>query len=103
MDAQITKIMSLKCIAGVQVNLCKCVVTHEDFASEFEEDLKSFFEPEGVVNVHRIHWKVDGIFVPSTTLILTFNKPSLPDRIRCGFFNLRVQQYVPIPLRSFKC
>ena len=52
-DAQIAKIQSLKCIAGLQVkvevhpilNLCKCVVTHEDFASESEEDLKSFFEP----------------------------------------------------------
>ena len=53
------------------LNLCKGVVTHEDFASESEEDLNSFFEPEGVVNVHRIRWKVDGNFVPSTTLILT--------------------------------
>ena len=79
------------------LNLCKGVVTHEDFSSESEEDLKSFFEPEGVVNVHRIRQKVDGIFVPLTTLILTFDKPLLPDRIRCGFFNLRVWQYVPIP------
>ena len=53
-DAQIAKIQSLKCIAGPQVkvevhptlNLCKGVVTHEDFASESEEDLKSFFEPK---------------------------------------------------------
>ena len=65
--------------------------------------MKSFFEPEGVVNVHRICQKVDGIFVLSITLILTFDKPSLPDRIRCGFFNLRVQQYVPNALRCFDC
>ena len=110
-DSQIAKIMSLKCIAGLQVkvevhptlNLCKGVVTHEDFASESKEDLKSFFEPEGVVNVHRIRRKVNGNFVQSTTLILTFNKPSLPDLIRCGFFNLRVWQYVPNPLHCFKC
>ena len=70
------------------MNVCKDVVTHENFASESEEDLKSFFEPEGVVNMHRIHWKVEAIFVPSTTLILTFDKTSLPDRIRSGFFNL---------------
>ena len=51
--------MLLKCIAGIQVkvevhstlNLCKGVVKHEDFASESEEDLKFFFEPEGVVNI----------------------------------------------------
>ena len=99
-DSQIAKIMSLNCIAGLQVNmevhptlnLCKGVVTHEDFSSESEEDLKSFFEPEGVVNVHRICWKVNGNFVPSATLILTFDRPSFPDRIRCGFFNLRAQR-----------
>ena len=94
------KVVSLKCIAGLQVkvevhptlNLCKGVVSYEDFASESEEDLKSFIEPESVVNVHRIRRKVDGNFVPLTTRILTFNMPSLPDGIRCGFFNLRVRQ-----------
>ena len=75
------------------LNLCKDVVSDDDFASESEED----FQPEGVVNVHRIHWKVNDIFVPSTTLILTFNKPSPPDRIQCGVFSLRVWQYF-VPL-----
>ena len=50
-DAQIAKIMSLKFIAGLQVkaevhpslNLGKGVVTHDDFASKSEEDLKFFF------------------------------------------------------------
>ena len=45
-DKQINKIVSLKCIAGHQVkvevhptlNLCKGVVTHDDFASESKED-----------------------------------------------------------------
>ena len=62
--------MSMKYIASLQVkveinpsfNLRKGVVTHEDFASESQEDLQSFFELEGVVNILRIHRKVDGIF-----------------------------------------
>ena len=70
------------------LTLCKSVVTHEDFTSESEEYLKSFFEPENFVNVHRICWKVDGIFVPSTTLILTFNELSLPDHTQYGFCKL---------------
>ena len=85
------------------LNLCKSVVTHEDFTSESEDDLKSFSEPESVVNVHRICRKVYSIFVPSTTLILTFDKPLLPAHIHCGYFNLRVRQYVPNSLRCFKC
>ena len=62
--------MSLNCIAGLQAkvevhptfNHCNGVVTHEDFDSESEEDLKSFYEPEGVVHVHRNRQKVDGSF-----------------------------------------
>ena len=48
-----------------------------------------------MVNVHRICQKVGGIFVPSTTPIFMFDKTSLPDRICCGIFNLKVWQYVP--------
>ena len=65
--------------------------------------MKIFFEPEGVVNMHGRRRKFDGIFVPATTLILTFDKPSLPDRIRYGYFNFRVWQYVPNSLRCSKC
>ena len=67
------------------------------------ERFECFFEPEGVINVHRIRRKVDGNFVPSTTLILTCDRPSLPYRIHCEFFNLWVRQYVPNPLHCFKC
>ena len=58
---------------------------------------------EALVNGHRIRRKVHGNFVPTATLILTFDRTSLPDRIRCGFFKPRMRQYVPNPLRCFKC
>ncbi len=41
--------------------------------------------------------------IPTSTLILTFDRPSLPERIVTAFYNLRVRQYVPNPLRCFKC
>ena len=37
------------------------IVTHEDFATESDDDLKSFLEPEGVLHIHRLHRKVDGL------------------------------------------
>ena len=55
------------------LNLCKDVVTLENFASETEADLKYFFEPECEVNVHMICRKVNDIFVPLATLTLTLN------------------------------
>ena len=62
-DVQIAKIRSLKYIVGLEVKV----------------------EVHPTLNLCR---KVDGNFVPATTLILTFDRPFLPDRIRCGFFNL---------------
>ena len=110
-DRQIEAISSVKSLAGLQVkvephptlNLCKGVVTHEDFVSESETDIKSFFEPEGVVHIHRVQRKVEGKLIPTSTLILTFDRPCLPNHIKCGFYNLRVRQYIPNPLRCFKC
>ena len=110
-DEQIVKIQNTKQIAGLQVvvtvhptlNLSKGVVNHEDFATETEEDLLNFFKTHGVTEVYRIGRKEQGKVIPTSTLILTFDRPSLPERIVTAFYNLRVRQYVPNPLRCFKC
>ncbi len=85
------------------LNLSKGVVNHEDFATETEEDLLNFFKTHGVTEVYRIGRKEQGKVIPTSTLILTFDRPSLPERIVTAFYNLRVRQYVPNPLRCFKC
>lgn len=110
-DEQIDRIMKTKQIAGLQVevtthptlNLCKGVVNHVDFSTESEEDLVAFFKSQGVTDVYRIKRREHGREIPTSTLILTFNLPTLPRNISCGFYNLRVRQYVPNPLRCFKC
>ncbi len=110
-DEQIEKILKTEQIAGLQVevtthptlNLCKGVVNHEDFATENEDELLSFFKSYGVTEVYRIRRKENGKEIPTSTLILTFNLPSLPEYVSCGYYNLRVRQYVPNPLRCFKC
>ena len=70
------------------LEMCKGVVTHEDFVSESEEHLKCSFEPQGVENVHRILRKVDSIFVPSILLFLFSINPLFLTVIRavCSTF-----------------
>jgi hypothetical protein len=97
-DQEIEKLFSLTAIEGLRVqvvtypalSLCKGVVNHDNFSSEREEDLKAVFEQEEVVDIHRIQRRVDRRLVPTSTLVLAFNRPSLPERIICGFLNLRV-------------
>ena len=62
------------------LNHCKSVLTDEDFVTESDDNLKFFLEPEGVVHIHQLHRKVDGLYIPSSTVILTFGRPLLPDR-----------------------
>ena len=59
------------------LDYCNDVISHEEFAMESDEVLKSFFEQESVVHIHWLCRKVDGIFVPSSTLILTFDRSIL--------------------------
>ncbi len=88
-DEQIEKILKTEQIAGLQVevtthptlNLCKGVVNHEDFATENEDELLSFFKSYGVTEVYRIRRKENGKEIPTSTLILTFNLPSLPEML----------------------
>ncbi len=79
------------------------VVNHEDFAFESEDELLSFFKSHGVTEVYRTRRKENGKEIPIPTLILTFNLSFLPEKISCGYYNLGVRQYVPNPLRCFKC
>ena len=37
------------------------------------------------------------------TDILTFNKSIIPKEIKIGYYLEKVEQYIPIPLRCFKC
>ncbi len=110
-DEQIGKIKNTTQIAGLQVvvtvhptlNLWKGVVHHEDFAAETEEDLLNFFKTYGVTELYRIGRKEQGKVILTSTLILTFDRPFLPEMIVTAFYNHRVRQYVPNTLRCFKC
>ena len=41
--------------------------------------------------------------IKTNTLILTFNSSKIPVYIRCGSLNVTVIQYIPNPLRCYKC
>ena len=41
--------------------------------------------------------------VKTTTFILTFNTPQIQDSLKICFLNIPVTQYVPNPIRCYKC
>ena len=110
-DDQITKALSITSIAGLSVNVqehatlnfCKGVITCKDLVQETEEEILSELAEEGVVAIYRVKNRVDGALVPTPTLILTFKANHLPESISVGFYRVRVRQYIPNPLRCYKC
>ena len=41
--------------------------------------------------------------VKTNTLILTFNSPKIPESLKVCYLNIPVSQFVPNPLRCYKC
>lgn len=68
-----------------------------------EEVMKSCMEGGTLEKATRFNTTIEGKKVPSTTILLSFSDPCLPQRVMIGFVSYPVRQYVPDPLRCFKC
>ena len=67
------------------------------YDSEIKENVPS------IIDVYRIVVKRNNMEVMTNTLILTFNTPNIPDSLKIGYLNIPVTQYVPNPIRFYKC
>ena len=85
------------------LNSSKGVVRCKELAlctiSEIEDGLKS----QGVTGVSRISVKRNGELRTTNTYIMTFSSPILPPSVKVGYISVKVEMYIPNPLRCFKC
>lgn len=86
-------------------NQSKGVVTCTRLNGYSNEDIVEGLAEEGVILCQRIIRKPKSPNPePTSTLILTFNKPDLPDRILITTgYKERVRQFIPLPKRCFNC
>lgn len=69
-----------------------------------DEDILEGLKESRVVAIRRITRKTrEGKPEDTGTFILTFNLPQIPTTIDVGFYNCRVRQYIPSPLRCTNC
>ena len=68
-----------------------------------ELEIRDELKTQGVVEVHRVTVKKEGRVVPTNTLFLTFNRPDMPKEIKAGYLKVKVDLFVPNPLRCFNC
>ena len=110
---QSTSLLTLKDLAGIRVtskihyglNQSKGVLFDRDHDLDDipELEIQKELESQGVVHVKRFTKKRNNIVEPTNTYLLTFGIPALPSSIKVGFYQMKIEMFVPNPLRCFKC
>ena len=77
-------------------------LTNEDPARDLNMSRRSRDQPQ-VKDASRVTITKGGKKVPTGTFFLTFDAPTLPERIFLGFERFDIDQYIPLPRRCFKC
>ena len=85
------------------LNSSKGVIRARDLKDVDEEEITEELSPQGVTHVKRISIKKEGKVIPTNTFIVTFNRPTPPASLKVGYLNVKVDLYIPNPLRCFKC
>ena len=83
------------------LNSLKGVVRNWELARTDPDEIKE--NVPMITDVHRIVVKRNNLEVKTNTLILTLNTPKIPDSLIICYLNIPVSQYVPNPIRCYKC
>ncbi|GFO37226.1 RNA-directed DNA polymerase from mobile element jockey [Plakobranchus ocellatus] len=83
------------------LNSSKGVIRSRDLRCCTEEEMVE--ELSGVTHARRIKVRRGEDKIQTDTVVLTFDSPKPPSRIRAGYLTLDVRPYEPIPMRCYKC
>ena len=84
-------------------NSVRGVMTCAELGGIPDEEIADCLADQGVTEVKRIKKKVDGVLTDTNAFILTFSSAVRPEKIKVGFLKVSVRDYIPDPLRCFKC
>ena len=70
---------------------------------QLREEMKENLKSQGVTSVKRIIIKKEGKHIETNTFVLTFNTPIVPKDIKIFYRNIKIELYIPNPLRCFWC
>ena len=84
-------------------NASRGVIYCADLEDVSDEDITDGLSAFGVVSARRIKSKKNGVLVPTHSVILTFDQIELPREVPIGYIRVKVRQYIPSPMRCFRC
>ena len=83
------------------LNTVKGVIRCKEVRGMPEAEIAKELHDQFVTDVKRIY--IHRRQTPTDTYILTFGKTDLPSAIKVGYMNVKVNPYIPNPLRCYKC
>ena len=93
----------MKVTPHLSLNSSKGVIRCPDLSGLSDEEILTELEPQEVSGVRMISFPKGDKRIPTNTLVITFSTPHLPKTIKVGYLIVKVQVYIPNPLRCFGC
>ena len=81
------------------LNSSKGIIRNRDLKGESEENIKEYLKDQGVIAVKRFTIKKGNSTIQTNTLLLTFNRITVPKSLRIFYRFIPVDIYIPNPLR----
>ena len=95
--------IKIKAYAHKTMNSSRGVVRSSALSLCTLEELTTNLSNQGVTDVRRISIKRNDESILTNTYIMTFNKPKTPTELKIGYQVVKVDVYIPNPLRCYKC
>ncbi|XP_024085657.1 uncharacterized protein LOC112128097 [Cimex lectularius] len=85
------------------LNFSRGVISVRELINCETTEILAELKSQGVSNIRRIFKTVNKVKIPTATLIITFERPTLPEEIVLDFLKVKVRPYEPNPLLCFSC
>lgn len=111
-SAQASKLLQLKNFMSLPINVsphktmnsAQGVVQHPDLLYCSEQEIVEGLQQQGVTHARKMKRNFpDGQKKDTSTVVLTFNTPIVPQKIRVGYTYIEVRPYIPAPRRCYHC
>ena len=95
--------IKIKSYAHSSLNSSKGVVRSSELSLCTLDEIKSHLKTQTVSDVKRITFRRNDETISTDTYILTFGKPQIPKELKVGYYIVKVNPYIPNPLRCYNC
>ena len=85
------------------LNEKKGVIRCPDIKNCTEDEILEELSSQNVTNIRKISVRRDGELKPTGTFIVTFEGSVLPNVVKVGYLNVKVNMFIPNPMRCFNC